>query len=112
MKVGSNEILDLDEEMESKLLELEQSTRANEKNKLSISLNRQNDCEKKTRFIKEAKISKKLKRQGKFDDIENEFDEMVAEDEVQHNVIKSFKGLNGSIYKGPFHTFGVTKPKD
>jgi hypothetical protein len=111
MKVGSNEILDLDEEMQSKLLELEQ-LRVDKKNKLSVRLNRKDDSENKPRFNKEAKISKKLKRQGKFDDIENEFDEIGAEDKVQHNVINRFEGLNGSIYKGPFQTFGVTKPKD
>lgn len=40
MQVDSHEILDLDEEMESKLQELEQSPRVEEKNKLTVSLNR------------------------------------------------------------------------
>lgn len=57
----------------------------------------------------EAKISKKLKKQAKFDDIENECDEMGgAEDEVQHNLIKSSKGLTGSKYKCSFHKVRFT----
>ena len=98
--------------MESKLQELEQSPRVEEKNKLTVSLNRQNASEKKTRFILEAKMSKKsnnLKRQAKFDDIENIFDELGrGEDEVQHNVIKSSKGLTGSKYKRSFQIVWLT----